>query len=118
VRKVLVAEDVTLIGLDIMTALSRAGIEAVGPYPSAAGALAALEEARFDAALLDINLNGVPSFNVAAKLKQQGIPFAFITAYDPILLPEELRSAPFLRKPYEEEDLLSVARSLLEIIQT
>jgi CheY-like chemotaxis protein len=93
VCKVLVVEDEALQGLNVMATLSRAGIEAVGPYPTVSGAFAAIEERTFDAALVDINLNGVPSFDVAATLRQKGIPFAFVTAYERTL-PEEFRSVP------------------------
>jgi CheY-like chemotaxis protein len=117
VCKVLVVEDETLNGLDIMATLSGAGIQSVGPYPTVGGALAAIEGRTFDAALVDINLNGVPSFHVAATLRRKEIPFAFVTAYDPIVLLEELRSVPLLRKPYNQYELLSVARGLLGIAQ-
>ncbi len=115
--KVLVAEDEILLGLDIIATLGQAGIQAIGPYPTVDGALAAIEGRTFDAALIDINLKGVPSFEVAAALRRKGIPFAFVTAYDRIPLPQELRRAPLLRKPYDEQKLVSVARALLGIAQ-
>jgi DNA-binding response OmpR family regulator len=117
VCKVLVVEDETLQGLEIMATLSRAGIEAVGPYPTVDGALAAIEGRTFHAALLDINLNGVPSFDVAATLRRKGIPFAFVTAYERMPLPEELCSVPLINKPYKEQELLSLVRGLLGIAQ-
>jgi CheY-like chemotaxis protein len=116
VCKVLVVEDEALQGLNIVATLSEAGIEAVGPYPTVSGALAAVEVRTFDAALLDINLNGVPSFDVAATLRQKGIPFAFVTAYERTL-PEEFRSVPVISKPYHEQELLSVACGLLGMAQ-
>jgi DNA-binding response OmpR family regulator len=116
VCKVLVVEDEALQGLNVMATLSRAGIEAVGPYPTVSGAFAAIEERTFDAALVDINLNGVPSFDVAATLRQKGIPFAFVTAYERTL-PEEFRSVPVISKPYDEQELLSVACGLLGMAQ-
>jgi DNA-binding response OmpR family regulator len=117
VYKVLVVEDETLQGLEMMDALSRAGIEAVGPYPTVDGALAAIEGRTFDAALLDINLDGVPSFDVAATLRRKGIPFAFVTAYERSMPPEELCSVPLINKPYKEQELLSLVRGLLGIAQ-
>jgi DNA-binding response OmpR family regulator len=117
VCKVLVVEDEVLQGLEIMATLSRAGIEAAGPYPTVDGALAAIEGRTFDAALLDINLDGVPSFDVAATLRRKGIPFAFVTAYERSMPPEELCSVPLINKPYKEQELLSLVRGLLGIAQ-
>ena len=116
-RKVLVIEDEALLGLEIIAALGKAGIEAIGPFPTVDGALAAIAGRKFDAALVDLNLNGIPSFDAAAALKRKSIPFAFVTAYDRIPLPREFSSVPMLRKPCDEQRLLSMTRRLLGIPQ-
>jgi len=112
-HKVLVVEDEVLVGYEMVATLRRAGIEAVGPAPTIDAALAAIKREECDAALLDINLNGFPSFSVAEALRQNGTPFAFVTAYPRLIVPQELRDAPLLAKPYEDRQLLSVARYLL-----
>ena len=117
-NKVLVVEDEALVGFEIISILREAGLQAVGPAPTVSAALAALEREEFDAALLDINLQGVPSFEVAETLRRKAIPFAFVTAYSRIPLPQELQSVPLLGKPYREQQLLSMARNLLGIPQS
>jgi CheY-like chemotaxis protein len=118
VYKILVVEDEVFQGLDIIATLEEAGIGALGPYPTVGGALAAIAGGGiFDAALIDLNLNGVPSFDLAAALRLKGKPFAFVTGYNHIPLPEELCSVPLLHKPYDGHELLSVARGLLGIAQ-
>ena len=116
-NRILVVEDEALVGFEIMAVLRKAGIEPLGPFPTVSRALAAIDARTFEAALLDSNLHGVPSFDVAEALKRKAIPFAFVTAYGHIPLPVELRSAPLLGKPYQEQRLLSVARALLGMPQ-
>ena len=116
--KVLVIEDEPFQGLEIVAALGGAGIEAIGPFPTVDGALAAIAGREIDAALVDLNLNGVPSFDVAAALRRKGVPFAFVTGYDSAALPPEFSSAPLLRKPCEEQALISMASRLLGIPQS
>lgn len=116
-NRVLVVEDEALVGFEIIATLRQAGLAAVGPVPTVSAALNALESEEFDAVLLDINLQGVPSFAVAEALRRKAIPYAFVTAYTGIPLPHELRNAPLLGKPYREQQLLSVARGLLGMPQ-
>jgi CheY-like chemotaxis protein len=55
----------------------------------------------FDAALLDVNLNGEMAWDVADVLKARGIPFAFSTGYDQTdMLPAHLVGTPVFAKPY------------------
>ena len=62
--------------------------------------LAQTEE--MDAALLDVNLDGEMSWEVAAILKKRGNPFAFSTGYDEAdLLPENLVGTRIVTKPYQ-----------------
>ena len=60
---------------------------------------------------------GIQAIGPYPTVERKGIPFAFVTAYDRIPLPQELRRAPLLRKPYDEQKLVSVARALLGIAQ-
>ena len=77
-------------------------------------ALALAERAEFDAALLDINLNGENSFPVADILGRRGIPFAFLTGYGRKMVPDTFAAAPILTKPYARSDLMRVLGSLAE----
>ena len=71
-------------------------------------ALACLEGARFDAAILDVNLNGASSFPIAEVLKARGVPFAFSTGYDEQVVREGFCDQPVLRKPFIPDKLLEV----------
>jgi hypothetical protein len=61
---------------------------------------------RIDAALLDVRLGRETSAAIADQLLARNIPFAFATGYsDTSLLPEHLREAPKLSKPYVTKEL-------------
>lgn len=72
----------------------------------------------FDFAILDVNLNGQPSFPIAEILRERGVPFAFATGYGGDGLDPAFRSLPTLSKPYNINDVervLSTAMSRRKI---
>ena len=113
---ILVVEDEMLIGLALVQSIKRLGYDAIGPHPTCAGALNAIDAQRPDAALLDVNLGrGQTSEEVAERLKEEGVPFAFVTGYrsrNP--LPQRYPDVPAFSKPLPTGDLPGVLRSLLE----
>ena len=111
---VLLLEDEFLIALDaedILTSLGAAQVEIVNTL---AAARAALENAGYDLALLDINVNGEMSFPVAERFVQANIPVVFASGY-------ELREPPLLNgtpvpcvsKPYTRDALKGVVMAAL-----
>lgn len=59
-----------------------------------------------DCALLDVNLGEHASFDLARKLRLQGIPFLFFTGYDASVIPAEFAHVPRLEKPVHNARLL------------
>jgi CheY-like chemotaxis protein len=98
-RRVLVAEDVVVIALDLGDALRRAVWEVVGPVARADEAARLAAEAPLDAAVLDIDLVGGPAYPAADALVRRGVPFVFLTGYGPAGLPGRFRGRPVLGKP-------------------
>ena len=112
--KILIVEDsfLVLIGLEAMCA--DLGWELVGPATRLGEALALARSATFDAALLDVNLDGEMSWEVADVLKERGIPFAFSTGYDQSnILPEHLAGTQVLAKPYRIDDVERRLRKMM-----
>ena len=74
--------------------------------------LALIDAQVFDAAMLDMNLNGHKSHDVAAALTARGVPFVFSTGYG-----SHTRDAypdrPVLKKPYKQEQLAKIFTRLL-----
>jgi CheY-like chemotaxis protein len=104
---VLVVEDEFLIALDIVAALENAGVAVVGPASTVSDALAAIEREPLRGALLDAHLGGESVGRVADALAARGLPFAFVSGYGPESLPAAHRSAPLVRKPFTDQDLLA-----------
>jgi DNA-binding response OmpR family regulator len=110
--RLLVVEDEWLIADEISHHLRKAGHEVVGPVPSVCQALSMINE-DVDAALLDFSLNEEDSSPIAEELAARGIPFAFLTGYDP----KDVfwcREYPRLQKPISTDALLRMAEALLQ----
>jgi DNA-binding response OmpR family regulator len=113
-KRFLVVEDEFLVALEMETILAGAGFEIVGPAGTRSAALQLIADREFDAALVDCNLNGQSSHDIAEKLSGNGVPFAFVTGYERNRLPPAFEHAPILNKPFDAAGLLAVANGLLQ----
>jgi two-component sensor histidine kinase/ligand-binding sensor protein len=103
---VLIVEDEILIALDAEAALLRAGTRAMTRAHSIEEAERYITSAPFDVAILDVNLNGRPSFPLADLLADRGISFVFASGYSGLdALPERWRGVPLVNKPYRTAEL-------------
>jgi CheY-like chemotaxis protein len=108
--KVLVVEDVLLVAEVISDGLEQGGCEIVGPVARLEPGLELARAAPLDGAVLDLNLAGRSSLPIAEALEDRGIPFFFVTGYDPwTALPPEYRSVPRLAKPFHISSLVRLA---------
>jgi DNA-binding LytR/AlgR family response regulator len=115
VKTILIVEDEPLVFLDLQYVVHHAGHETAGPAFSVERAEALIAEAPIDAALLDVNLgDGETTAAVAERLRDQGVPYAFVTAYDEHVIPEHLANVPLVRKPYLEWEVLRAVDQLLQ----
>ena len=67
----------------------------------------------FDAAMLDMNLDGNKSHEVADALAARGVPFVFSTGYSSLEMKDAYRDRPVLKKPYMYETLVEILTRLL-----
>ncbi len=110
--RILVLDDEPMIALDIGVALEDAGAEVVGPFSSAADALARLAtsdpDARIDGAILDIDLGDHTDDPLAGQLVAFGIPFVFHTGkwLEMAELLDAYR-APTVHKPAQPHTILA-----------
>jgi two-component SAPR family response regulator len=104
--KVLIVEDEWLIAATLEDTVAALGYEVIGPVPSVRDALGLIEREKLDFALLDISLGREKSFPIAERLKEAGVPFAFLTGYLAGNLPEAFVGISILAKPVCELDLL------------
>ncbi|MGZ8347999.1 MAG: response regulator [Allosphingosinicella sp.] len=113
-RRILVVEDEMLVLMTIETTLADLGCESVAAAATVDQALALIGTQVFDAAVLDVNLNGYQSYPVADALAARGVPFAFSTGYSNEGMIDEYRERPVLRKPYQVARLVEIFTRLLE----
>jgi two-component SAPR family response regulator len=104
-RRVLIVEDEAMIAMMIEDMLAEIGCEIVGPASHIAEALRVIESEDFDAAVLDVNVNGLQIFPVAAALRSKGVPFVFATGYGASGISSEYSDEPVLQKPFKQEQL-------------
>ena len=112
-RRILVVEDEMLVLMNIESALKELGCTAISVAATIANALALLDYKSFDAAMLDVNLQGEKSYPVAEALAFRGIPFAFSTGYGDHGERADFADRPVLRKPYLRRDLDAVMGRLV-----
>jgi len=104
--RVLVVEDSSFVLLGLEAVFDHLGWVMVGPATRREAAMSLAAKDHFDVALLDINLDGEMSWDVAAVLRGRGIPIVFGTGYNvQTVLPEAYRGAPTLNKPFTLEAL-------------
>jgi CheY-like chemotaxis protein len=103
--RVLLVEDEAMVAMLIEDMLVELGATVVASAARLQDALDKAASSSFDAALLDLNLNGSLSLPVAELLLGRGLPFVFTTGYGATILPEALRRAPVLAKPFRLIDL-------------
>ena len=107
VRRVLVVEDEWILAFETEEILVNAGYVVIGPVPTVREALALLDSATVDAALLDINLTHEMSYPVANALLSRGIPFMFVSGFSASDIPARYRDCPMTAKPAPAEKILA-----------
>jgi CheY-like chemotaxis protein len=110
--RVLVVEDEMTIALLIEDMLVELGHEVVELAMRLPRALEIARTEAMDLAILDVNLDGRPSFPVAEVLDERGVPFIFATGYGPAGLAEDFRDRPVIKKPFDLRGLATAIGAL------
>ena len=114
--RILIVEDSSLVILEMVAMFELLSWTVVGPATRLDEAIRLAQAETFDAALLDVNLDGKMSWEVAGILKDRGIPFAFSTGYDQaIKLPDHLAGSQMFIKPYRMADVESHLRRMMSL---
>jgi CheY-like chemotaxis protein len=104
-RRVLIVEDEPLLAMNIEDMLTELGHHVVATATRVDKALTLAEGDEFNFAVLDINLAGSNTFQVAAILRNRGIPFIFTSGYGADGLVDGYRGAHLLTKPFGRSEL-------------
>ena len=104
-RRALLVEDESLIAMLLEDMLAELGYEVVGPVARLDKAVELAQREVIDVAILDVNLNGMEVYPVAAALAARGVPFVFSTGYGNSGLHAPYGDRPTLQKPFRRRDL-------------
>jgi CheY-like chemotaxis protein len=112
-RHILLVEDEMMILLMMEEMLIDLGGASVTSAATVGHALTKIDGHTFDAAMLDVNLNGTKSYAVAERLAACGIPFIFSTGYSDHAPGDTFADRPVLKKPFQYPELASALSRLL-----
>ena len=113
-RRILIVEDEILILMMIEDMLTDLGCESIAVASKADQAITLVEGQVFDAAMLDINLNGIASYPIADALTARRVPYFFSTGNGVKDMKEGYRDQDVLKKPFTFDQLSNMfSRSLL-----
>jgi len=109
-RRVLVADDESIIRLDLGEMLANLGYEVVGEVGDGAAAVEFARRLRPDLVIMDIKMPGVDGIAAARELtKERVAPVLLLTAYSEQDLVERAKEAgvvAYLVKPFREAELM------------
>ncbi len=109
-RRVVVAEDETLIRMDLVEMLSEEGYDIVGQAGDGQQAVELAEETRPDLVIMDVKMPRRDGIDAAAEIARKRIaPVVILTAFSQRDLVERARDAgamAYLVKPFSKSDLI------------
>jgi CheY-like chemotaxis protein len=116
--RILVAEDETIVALDIKSCLEDLGYDVLGVTDRADEALKLAAAARPDLVLMDIRLKGEMDGIAAAEQirRRWGIPIVFLTAFSEESTLQRARAAEplgYIIKPFDDRELQAVIAKAL-----
>ncbi len=113
--RVLVAEDETIIRLDLKDLLERSGFEVCAEARDGEEAVALARSERPDVAIMDVKMPKLDGIEAARRiLDERPIPIVMLTAYGQDELVQRAAEAGvfgYLVKPFREQDLLPAIRT-------
>ena len=110
---VFLVEDEAMIRMMVADMLEELGYSIAAETGEIEQALKLARTAKFDIAILDVNVNGKLISPVAEVIEARNRPFIFATGYGTQGLPPEYRDRPALQKPFQMENLaLMIERTL------
>lgn len=107
--RILVAEDESLIRLDIVETLNEAGYEVVAEAGDGESAVKLASEHEPDLAVLDVKMPKLDGISVAEKLQELSIPVVMLTSFsdtDLVKRASEAGAMAYVVKPFSSNDLL------------
>ena len=107
-RRIVVAEDESLIRMDIVETLKDQGFDVVGEAGDGLRAIELARELRPDLMVMDIKMPDMDGLSAAEQIAKLRIPVVFLTAFNQqelVARASEVGAMAFLVKPFSPEDL-------------
>jgi CheY-like chemotaxis protein len=112
-KKMLVVEDEIIVLMMLEGMLEDMGCESIVSASTNESAIALIQSQNFDAAMLDMNLNGRSSSDVADALAMRGVPFVYATGNSIRDNRDGFSNRPILHKPFGDAEFSKVILGLL-----
>jgi two-component system, response regulator PdtaR len=108
-RRIVVAEDESLIRMDIVETLKDQGFDVVGEAGDGKKAIDLATQLQPDLMVMDIKMPDMDGLSAAEQIAKLRIPVVFLTAFNQqelVSRASEVGAMAFLVKPFSPEDLL------------
>jgi AmiR/NasT family two-component response regulator len=119
-RRIVVAEDESLIRMDIVETLKDQGFDVVGEAGDGLKAIELARELKPDLMVMDIKMPDMDGLSAAEQIAKLRIPVVFLTAFNQqelVSRASEVGAMAFLVKPFSPEDLLPAIEVALSRFQ-
>jgi AmiR/NasT family two-component response regulator len=119
-RRIVVAEDESLIRMDIVETLKDQGFDVVGEAGDGMEAIELAKELKPDLMVMDIKMPDMDGLSAAEQIAKLRIPVVFLTAFNQqelVARASEVGAMAFLVKPFSPEDLLPAIEVALSRFQ-
>jgi CheY-like chemotaxis protein len=93
--------------------LAISATSVVGPVATLERALETIERGRFDAAPLDVRVNGRDAFAVADVLMKRNVPFIFVSGFARKQIPPRYRDCAYVAKPFTPGAILALLEDVV-----
>ena len=119
-RRIVVADDESLIRMDIVETLKDQGFDVVGEAGDGLKAIELAKELKPDLMVMDIKMPDMDGLSAAEQIAKLRIPVVFLTAFNQqelVSRASEVGAMAFLVKPFSPEDLLPAIEVALSRFQ-
>src|SRR5262245_17294858 len=111
--RVLVIEEEPILRLLLEDMMLDFGHEVIAGGGTLQEAVQLAGDAQFNAAILDMRIDGILTFPVADILFRRNLPYIFSTAIMPTHVPSPHYDRPVLKKPFQGDDVRRVLDQIL-----
>jgi response regulator NasT len=119
-RRIVVAEDESLIRMDIVETLKAQGFDVVGEAGDGLKAIELAKELKPDLMVMDIKMPDMDGLSAAEQIAKLRIPVVFLTAFNQqelVSRASEVGAMAFLVKPFSPDDLIPAIEVALSRFQ-